>query len=583
MKPSLRWLSNVKGKGLDMLISSVYSRHIDFSAEDVYKLCALLKAKEDVLQLKSNADFIRGLRVQYEKLDPNTVTPFQSSFIEGALTGIQHVDVAQSPQSPSALGCMGVEPYGSVEKSADSCVSGKLSSSCVDIFAQKGLHLSTSIEEDTTIGERIAAIHEVVNESQKSHFIGSDGMEKIRKHCKALELKLRQMKPHEIASLVRALAIVNYQDYAYTNLLARRSCEIASKLSVSELCKTYFNLSKLQSHDSLVAFVNQIESQMEKLHQEQLQFVFMALERQPQIAFAPARMVPKLLTKAASLLCEVSDGAFYRSMLVVAARYNQRRHPAVGSIMSSLPNHVEGISDRDLLAILQSIVDLELSTNVSGMSALLGRITVIADTVDIRSVDTLLDILSVLPCDTQEIMEKLLNRLVEDAGKLSIPQVVSILDLLSSYPPAKGHACVASLSFAASLRAEFFDGEALENIVVNLGQLTHFSDDFYMLVGVLQNAKGGFRAVDKLFELLRFCTRDVASDVRGQDMITKGILGLAPTMNDENLSEVRRILLRLGVDDKNVHQMILRRAKQIQRESGGRWGSRANYTPDGMV
>ncbi|RNC31287.1 hypothetical protein TcCL_Unassigned06189, partial [Trypanosoma cruzi] len=105
-------------------------------------------------------------------------------------------------------------------------------------------------------------------------------------------------------------------------------------------------------------------------------------------------------------------------------------------------------------------------------------------------------------------------------------------------------------------------------------RLNQFSDDFYTLVSVLQKNKGGFRSFDNFASLMKWCSREVALDVRGQEMITKGILGLAPSMNDEQLAEARKLLTQLGVNDKNVHQMIFRRAKQLQRESGSRWTRR---------
>lgn len=559
------WL---QGKGLTTLISAVSSCRVALASEDVYKICALLKAKEDTLHLQTNQSFIHGLHVQYKKLDPEEVTPFQKSFIDGTF--------AAFPLSPDLL--VASSQTGKNEGSditniqaGETSISPVVASGTV---VEKCPHAGLGSGGETEVEERLAAVWDIVQECQKSNFIGTDGIQKIQVHCKALERHLRRMRPFEIVSLVRALATINYQDYALTNLLARRSCEVASKLSSSEVCRTYFNLSKLQSHDSMVAFVNQIEIQMDNLHRDQVQFVAMALERQPQIASAPARMVPKLLARAVTLLHEVNDAAYHRSLLVVAARYNLRRHPAVPKIIANVTKHLGSVSDRDLLTMLQSAVDLEISAGTTGMSELLERTETAVDTVEVRSLDTLVDILSVLPVDTGKIMERLLNRLTVDAGKLSIPQLALTLDLLSGYPAARGHPCIAALAFAASMRADSFDGEALEQLLLNLGQLGQFSDDFYALVQVLQNVKGGFRSAEKLFELMRCCTRDVVSDVRGQDMITRGILGLAPGMNDENLSEARKLLVQLGVDDKNVHQIIFRRAKQIQRESGSRWGRR---------
>ncbi|ORC90412.1 uncharacterized protein TM35_000082100 [Trypanosoma theileri] len=580
MRRSVHWM---QAGGLVKLIQAVSTSRIELCAEDIYKICALLKSKEDTLMLQRNQAFIRSIHKQYQNIDPDTVTPFQRTFIDGTFAAFPDTvcELSSSSSFSREVGVNGKQ-MDTTSTETKQQEGDKNNSHIVslenNITTKKGSNLSTTSADEPSIEERISAIWEVVQEYQSSNFLGTDGMKKIQKHCKALELQLRQIKPFEISSLVRALATIHYQDYSFTNLLTRRSCEVASKLSQTDLCRTYFNLSKLQSHDSMVAFVNQIEIHMEKLHREQIHFVAMALERHPQISSAPARMVPKLLQRAVVHLNESDNATYHRALLVVAARYNLRRHPVVVKIFSDTSRHLDKIVDRDLLAILQSTIDLGISANTPGLPELLEKTESIVPTVDIRHVDALMDILSVLPIDTGSIMTKLMNRLEVDGGKLSIPQLVFILDLLSSYPPAKGNACIVGLAFAASLRAESFDGEALEQVILNLAQLQHFTDDFYTLVIVLQNNKGGFRSFEKLANLMKSCTQEVVADRRGQEMITKGILGLAPSLNDEELAEARKLLTKLGVTDKNVHQMIFRRAKQLQRESGSRW-SRRGYDP----
>ncbi|RNF22479.1 uncharacterized protein Tco025E_03079 [Trypanosoma conorhini] len=584
MRRSAVWLQSGV---LSMLIDAVSTRRVELGPEDVYKICALLKAKDDALLLQTNRPFLFGLHAEYLKMGPDAVAPFQRTFIDGVFAahpvaddvtraensaGTAAAAAGRQHRQQSTLALTTTTTTKDTPESALAAENNDNSRS-KDAVVRKGAAAIRS-DEEPTVEERIAAIWEVVQEYQSTNFVGTDGMQKIHRHCKALELQLRQMKPFEVASLVRALATINYQDYAFTNLIARRSCEVASKLSSSELCRTYFNLSKLQSHDSLVAFVNQIEAQMERFHREQIQFVAMALERQPQIASAPARMVPKLLARAVSHFSEKDSVVYHRALLIVAARYNLSRHPAVVKIIEDASKHLESIPERDLLALLQSTVDLGVPAGTPGLAELLGKAEAVVSTIDIRHVDALMDILSVLPMDTGGVMANLMNRLVADGGKLTMPQLTFILDLLSSYPPAKDNACVSALAFAASLRAEYFDREALEQVVLSLAQLNQFSDDFYALVAVLQGNKGGFRSFDNLASLMKCCSRAVVLDVRGQDMITKGILDLAPTMNDEELAEARRLLTRLGVNDKNVHQMIFRRAKQLQREAGSRWTRR---------
>lgn len=81
-------------------------------------------------------------------------------------------------------------------------------------------------------------------------------------------------------------------------------------------------------------------------------------------------------------------------------------------------------------------------------------------------------------------------------------ELTNILNLLSTYPPARGSVCVVSLVFAAAVRARGIDHALLEDILLSLAMMQHFTDDFYNLFEVMQRQKGGIRQFDSLALML---------------------------------------------------------------------------------
>lgn len=534
---------------LQRLISRVsHNPVITFTADDLYRICAVIKNPQDVLGLQQQTSFLEQLASQYRQLDPSQISPFQKGVLEDVLS-----------------------PF--VTSSSSPCrEDGELSlNSSGELSASTTAKTSTSVLGDPTALECLTAIWSLIDETraEKSEFSG-DRMRTLETYMKEIEVQLRQLTPTETASLVKALSSIHYRNYQHTALLARRSCEIASQLEHNDACVLYHNLTRLQSMDSLMPLVLRIIHFEDKLTVKEVQLLAQALEKQSNSSFAGGKLLVSVLNRGAAIVKNSKSPVFHRSFFAAAARYNFSRHTSIMPVLNDLSRFkTKDFNIKDVSVLLRSITTLGIDAKHPVYPHLIKCIEEsVNTTLDVRQVDVVMDILSEVPADSTKAMQQLMTRLEKDAGKLTITQLVNVLQLLSSYPLAKGQVCLVSLSFAAVLRAESIEATALEDILVSLAQLDHFTDDFFGLVRMLFK-KGGFKKFDTLHSVLSNCPPHVLQSVDGEEMTRMGILQLAPILNDQELQLCRKLLMEKGINDKALHQRVLSRAKQLQRGNPG--------------
>lgn len=524
--------------GLPALLRAVRAQQVSFEASDLYRLCALLKGEEDVLGMRSDNHLMASLAAQYAKMDKATLTPFQGILFDQVLVHAR----TQSGRADSSQGLP---------------------------LATTPSAMSSSSAGEPTALERLGAIWEVVTDVQQADgSMSLSQQQAVESHVRALEKQLRQLQPYEVNSLIKSLSVINYRHYQHISLLSRVGCEVAPQLSHTDICRLYFNLHKLGTQDSLQAIVNIIIAHMAQLSATEVFLIAQALERQEHTSPASTRLTGALAPHAVKCLPEVDSPAYHRSMLVAMSRYNMRGHPAQVAILEDLSRHQDRLQEHDLLPILRATLDMDIASSANCYCVLLERIEQQIPTMHVRYLDGLMDTLSMVPADTTAAMKRLLDRLETDAGMLAIPQLRSILEMLSSYPPARGHVCIVSLGFAGALRAEFIDGQALESMVVSLAQLKHLTDDFYALANTLQKEKGGIRKFSNLQMILECYTADTARDERARTLISGAIFSLAPALRDQEVKICQQALLRLQLEDRQLQQRLSARAAPMLQKRG---------------
>lgn len=531
-----------------------------FAADDLYRICVLVKNQEDVLGLRKEKQFLQQLRCQYRKLKASSaasISPFQKSVLDDVLSSGAEGEEMKAPSEPEAAGGSGGSSLEGVTPKA--------------VEAPKASAPPTALE-------RLTEIWTMIDEAraEKTEFSG-ERMKTLEIHMKALESQLRQLTPTETASLVKALASIHYRNYHHTSILGRRSCEVASELPPRDSARLYANLTKLQSVDSLMPLVNRLVQCAKELSVKEVQELGEALQKQGNSSFAGGKLLSAVLTCGTSLSSQAKTPTFHRSLIAAAARYNYSKNPAIDPLLRDLTRFSpKSFHLKDASVLLRSMVALDIPAAHTLYTLLIRVITEKIDAaLEIREVDGLMTILSEVPVDTTAAMCRLMTRLENDAGKLTITQLVNVLQLLSSYPPARGHVCVVSLAFAVQMRSESIEAAALEDVLLSLGQLNHFTDDFFSISRALFG-KGGFRSFQALYEVLQACSPQILQGEDGAELVKAGILQLAPILNDGELQQCRKLLLEKGINDKTLHQRVLSRAKQLQRGGGGASGFQHN-------
>ncbi len=550
-------------------------------ADDIYKICGLFSGADDLLELRKRKAFLLSLWDAKEALKAETVTPFQATVIKAAFG---HVDVdsirrelypdADSPEAPAKMTVVEALP------------------------ASQDATLSSG---EPSVEERLTAIWDLAKQSLNQHHVSSSDAKNVLRHCQALALNIRKLTPQQTASLSHALSTVSFQDYSFVSALARHGCEVSSQLSSKEVSRLYFNLSKLNVHDSMVAIVNQLEAKIDNLTWKDLFVIFQAVEKQPHTSAVMGKLLPRLVTKVSAHFGESSQihaASFHRALLNSMTKYSLNKHPVCALAVRDVLRFSGSISEKDLFSILSSIVELKIGalnpTRASPASAplpahatadvpraiaeLVALATKLVATMDCRSIPSLMDLASMLPADTTELMKEMLGRLSNEAGKLSPAEVVVVVEMLSTYPPARGHVAIASLAFAVSMRKEGYDGDAVDQLLVSFARLGHFTDDFFTLADFALTSRHGIKSFANLKIFLSCIDKPSMIHHQMKAVVTAAVQLLVPALNDEELSQVRKELFRLGAEDRSLQQRILNRQQSIKKDRRGGFGSKG-YDP----
>lgn len=539
-------LTTLQRCAIDCLLDSVRHQRIkSVDADDVFKMCAAFPssgASADPLGLRSDIAIQKGLYCYWQLIEPQNITAFQNSFIKDTFDKLNFVFTPE-------VACSAAPPT---------------------IAQHRGTVISGN--DDISVDQRLAAIWEIVSQSQQENFVGGNEMKKIEGHCKALEeLSFRTLSVNQLLSLIKALAVVHFKDYSLCSKLCRAVSPVASLLTVSQACNVLFNLMKLNAHDSMVAVVNKIDACVEQMNERDAMLFFQAAERQPNTSAVMAKCLPKLASRAAVLTPKATSVSFHRTFLGTMSKYNLGRHPSILVVVADLARFQNGgiKLDRDLPPLLQSLVELKIPPAAAGVSVVLNITKEAVRTCDIRSIEKYLDFLSVYPCDSTEMMETVMGRISQEANLLSSFQLTVVAELVSSYPPAKGHACGTAMCFSAAMTKEAFDAEHVERIIRSFVELHCFTGDFYDLCDFAASSRQGVaRTFASLKELLGLLPATVVSDPRMKNLLRKAIDGLAHVLNDEEVNYIKKAILQLGIDDRELQAKIVMRVRQLQREAG---------------
>ncbi|CAJ1015133.1 hypothetical protein Q4I30_000520 [Leishmania utingensis] len=555
-----------------------------FELAEMYKVGILLKDPNDVLDLSSNTELLKTLANRYAQIR-EAASPFQKSLLDAVLPRSQAE--AEGGSGAAGTGTPDAELTAgspSVLDAATPVTANEYFKAIMDLVKDAEAEHYRTFSREARVSERKAPFSDDTSAAGLGEVLGSSRTKALEAHLTSLEPNLRKISPAETCNLIKALAKLNYTNYDRAMLLTRRGCEISGQLKRRELCQLFFNLHKLHTRDSLVAIVNHLLDHMTKLTADDVFLLCQALERQENTSSASQRLLAPLIVQAIRKLPEAPSPGYHRALLVSMARYNVVQPTAVQVVLRDWMEHWKATtSERDLLKVFEAAASLMSASKLEGLEQLVERLTELAPTMEIGNMDRAMDLLSLMPIDmSTTCMMLMLQRLVDEAGRLSVGQVVFILQLLSTYPSAKGHTAVVSMAYAASVRAPSMDTESLESVVISLAMLQLYTDDFYTIAHVLQTQKGGMRSFAAAQELLRHCTPEMAATKRGLGLLANVICTLSPMLNDEELTSCRHALVGLGVQDRDVLQSIFTKAKQLHRiqptgHSRKKW--RGNYDP----
>ncbi|EPY23768.1 hypothetical protein STCU_07472, partial [Strigomonas culicis] len=503
----------VRLHGLHTLIKAVEEHRVVFVPDDIFKICALIK-KEDVLELSKEPLFLASLSRSYYSLEGAGTNPFQKSLIESTLPRVAGTDpsdaTAAVPVGSSSMRGRGdprsaTTPTSSIDPSASQVVAAREYLNELWRIARSPHDPSHDArDEGAGTEEEEQAVREVALADQET----------IHTCVRALETLARFFSPQETASLIKCLTKLGYQNHADLVWITRRATEVGASLAPSEACHVLLSLRHLGSTDSLTAINHRIAANAEALTFVDVLHVLQAFELETHTSPSTLHSLQRVVRRAVGMVEQSTTTRYHTLLLRSCARYSIHQPTVVVPVLMDVVRRFRRtVPEADLLPLLFTTCDMYLVGDraIQHNAALQQRVTAILTAfterleelipyMDAQRFDHIIDTLSLLPLDVTRAMQLLFQRLEQDSGLLPPPRLARCIQLLSSYPPAKGHPCVVALAFAVTARVEIFDRALLEGVVLSLAQQGFFTETFCNRLGLL-GPGGRFEEVDALFAL----------------------------------------------------------------------------------
>ena len=514
-------------RGLDRIISAVCGRHVVFGADDIFRISAMIMTDKH-LQLGNHKAFMQGLHDTLKNIDISALSPFQASQVQQAFARAGYRDEQASPATSSAVLAV----------------------------------------RDNPIEAHIEALRET---AAKLWADRSFDAARAKLHIEGLKQKLGQLTATQLVQFVVVLSRIHHNDYNLASVLARRACELSSSMSCAELALAYHHLHQIGAQDSLIAIASRIESHGSEMTLLDCAHVAKGIEKQPILSRAALPLCTLIVQRVASGAFDESksDLSLLKSMLVAASRCGLRQNAAVRYVVGIVTRKLDSASDRHLHAAFQAVVDLEINDPAT-TTLFLKRAVQLAPTMELKFLESIIDLLSVLKVDSSAFMDAALNRLTADCGALNASQIHSVFNTIASYPPAKGHPVVPALSLAACFRKTSFDRDAVADIVLSLAELGFVGDEYYSLADFLFSTHNGFKSPQQFIDWLTLSSQDQLSDPRANAFVNAAVNMLAPAMTQEEVAQTKQLLLSRHVGDDSLARKLLARKHIIQREQAER-------------
>ena len=429
MRRSQWFRTSSSGCVLKQIIHAVADNKVNLASDDVFRLAALAQPNDDRLELAKEKQFMLALVRARDRIGSETFAPFQRSQMDKAF---EYCNVDSSMVSTSSVPAVAASSEGN----------GVVPSNGTAVAPSSGQDVSTA-EDDLAM--RIKALQEIMQQFKESKMRSYDAPRASR-HCAALQENMRSLNGPQVCQVAFCLSQINYQDNNFATLLARRGCEVASTgIQPNECAALYLNLAKLNVQDSMHPLLLVIKNNMSKLRLANVGYFILGVERHHNTASNTGPILQLAVAELAKRIGEISDTNLLRAAMLSLARYRLANLPAVKTIANRIVELIDEFPERNLLPTLSSMAELGCITEKT-FPPIHRKLCAMAPTMEVRGIETLLDIISLQPFDSTAFMDACLTRLTVDCGHLTPHQFAFILSLIASYPPAKGHAAVKALS-----------------------------------------------------------------------------------------------------------------------------------------
>jgi hypothetical protein len=494
---------------LEGLLRRVRHQMVFLTAKDIYSLCTTANSG-DPLGFFQDPEFMRSLHAMFTRSDQTVLSPFQVNVV-------------------------------------------------ADTLKRAGLRV---VANDVVVPDHETASPETLCNALQMMLTNKRRDDRsITEICHMMAPLLPEFSSIHLALAARLLSMLQCTDKNFLGRLGRRAADIKDDLSPVDLSTIVASLCFSQVQP-LVLF-QLFKACEERISEFKADDVILILKG---LNAAGPKFVATLaaFTEFAMDDIEALDAVVLSHFVncFVTLEYSNRAHIEI--VADAVADRLDQMPELQVVGAMQALVKLNVLQNVFSMFQ--ERLLGLAPKMDCRNVCAVMDCCSQMQDDSALLMASLMDRAADNFMMFSSNDLGDIMEVLSTYPNAKGHRIVEAFGKHVRRRMDLLGPPPLAKCVHGLSMLGYADPQLYAEAAAT-HIRWGVKDYTILEPILHgLCISGPVSDPKIVTILATYVKPLSKRMTLHEVERANRYLTSLGCTDEWVFRALAERVRVFIKE-----------------
>lgn len=245
----------------------------------------------------------------------------------------------------------------------------------------------------------------------------------------------------------------------------------------------------------------------------------------------------------------------------VTLEYSNRSHIEI--VADAVADRAVEMPEREVVSAMQALLKLNVLHTVFSMFQ--ERLLALAPKIDTRNMYAIMDCCSQISEDSSQLMLTLMDRAADHYMLFSSNDLGDILEVLSTYPQAKGHRIVEAFGKHVKRRMDLLGPPPLAKCVQGLSMLGYADPELY-LDAATTHLRWGVKDYTILEPILHGLCISGPVDAKVVSMLASYVKPMSKRMSLHEVERANRYLTTLGCNDEWIFRALAERVRVFIKE-----------------